>query len=340
MNESALALPAALGVAAAAGLDPFLTLLLFAVAPLGGWLPPEAMHSVADPLVVAVAAGFFVMELLVDRVRPLAAFWHLFQSVARPVAAALFAHLIVSGVTDEPLIQVVAPVTAAAVAMLVHLAKCGWSTLSWFDGDRHVRPMLIALLEDACVAALVVLALDAPRVSGAVALVGLGGLFTWGRPIMRAGVFSHMLAWERSWGSLMPFRWITEGELPADLASKVATIPHSLGRPLKAARAGGFRLPGTGLFRVGWLVVGATEPWWVARTLRGPRLSPLEVSGEGTERLESLFLQVGSSGAAGEPSLILATSGPSSEALYAEVSRGMEDGEPALETGVDRPSPS
>ncbi len=338
MSESSLVLPAALGVGAAVGLDPFLTLLLFAMAPLLGWLPAEELRALADPSVIAVAAGLFVLELLIERARPLAAYWHLLQAIARPVAGALFAHLIVSGVETEPLIQVVAPITAACVALLVHLAKRGWSTIAWFDNDRHVRPAFVRALEDACVAGFVFLSLDAPRVAGGLALATLGLLFIAGRGVMRAGMFSHLLAWRRSWGSLRPFRWMTEGDLPADLAQHVANIPRPLGRTFKVAKAGGYRLSGTGLFRGGWLVVGASDPWWIARTMRGPRLVSLNSPGPRSERTESLFLQVGAEGGPGEPSLILPRSGPSLEALNAELSRGSGSTEPATGRGVDRPS--
>jgi len=328
LSDVSLVMPAALGLAVAVGLDPYLTLLLLAVAPLAGWLPPEGLQWLADPSVVAVAAGLFTAEFLIERARPLAAYWHLLQAVARPVTAALLAHLLVSEANAEPLVQALAPVTAAAVALLVHLLKCGWSTLGWFDGDRHARPALVSLLEDACVAGMVVLSLEAAPLAGAVALGAIVVITLGGQGILRAGAFGHLLAWRRTWGSLTPFRWMAEDDLPADLASKVAEIPRPLGRTFKVARVGGLRLAGTGLFRSGWLVVGASDPWWIARTLRGPRLTPLDVGEPRNERVESLFLQVGTEGPGGDPSLVLPRSGPSLEALSAELARGLSPAEP------------
>lgn len=321
MSEAAFLMPAALGFAAAVGLDPFLTLVLLAFAPIAGWTLPAGLVPIEEPSVLAVVVVLFIAEFVVERSRTLAAYWHYLQAVARPVAGALFAHLLVDGADGDPLLQVVAPLTAAAVALLVHLAKCGANVLLWFDGDRHVRPILVSLFEDVCVAGLVVLSFDAPLVGGGVVLGGILALVTFGRGVLRAGVFGHLLSWRRSWGSLSPFRWTTEAELPADLAIKVAEIPRPLGRTFKAARVGGFRMSDSGLFRSGWLVVGAEDPWWITRSLRGARLTALDMSEPGTERTESLFLQLGGSEGSYAPSLILPRSGPSLEALNAELSR-------------------
>lgn len=328
MSEAALLMPAALGFAAAVGLDPFLTLVLLAFAPFAGWTLPAGLAPIEEPSVLAVAVVLFLAEFFVERSRTLAAFWHYLQAVARPVAGALFAHLLVGGADGDPLLQVVAPLTAAAVALLVHLAKCGANVLLWFDGDRHVRPALISLFEDVCVAGLVVLSFDAPPVAGGVVLVFILALVTLGRGILRAGVFGHLLSWRRSWGSLNPFQWTTEAELPADLASKVAEIPRPLGRSFKAARVGGFRMSDSGLFRSGWLVVGADDPWWITRSWRGARMTALDMSEPSNERTESLFLQLGGGDASHAPSLILPRSGPSLEALNAELAESAFYAEP------------
>lgn len=342
MTEVLAPLGAALGLALAVGLDVYLTLLLLALGPLAGWPVPDSVEHLGSGWVVATALMLYALEIAVERHRPVAVFWHGLHAVARPLAAALLATLFIQGPEVGALWKVAGPVLAAGVAALTHLARCGAALLSWLADDRAARPSLVAALEDALVLGLVALALDAPVL--ALAVVGILSLSAAvvGRPVLRAGAFSHRLAWKRSFGSLHPFRWIQEDELPADVAREVARIERPLGRTLKAAPAGGVRFGGSAGLRRGWLVVGTPDPRWVTRGMGGTQITVLDMDGPQSVRLAPVFLQVG--GGPSEPSLIFPRSGPSLPALEAELRRdggsdtSWEPWEPWNTQGVGTPS--
>jgi len=136
------------------------------------------------------------------------------------------------------------------------------------------------------------------------------------------------LAWSRSWGSLLPFRWRAEEELPRDLAGEVAAIPRPLGHRLKVARAAGMQLRAGGLFRPGWIVVGPTDPRWICRTLSGPRMHVLDADDSTSGRVESLFVQMTMVGT-GTYSLIFPRSGPTVEAVASEIDVALDARNPA-----------
>ena len=312
--------------------------------PWAGGPFPRRCSRCPSPWVISAAAGLYLLEAYVERTRHVGLFWHGLQALARPVAAALIASLFLSGMETGAVLSIVGPLLAAGIAALVHLAKCGWSLMSWLTDDRVSRRGLVALLEDTLVAGVVAMSLDQPAVAGVFAFTVLLGLAVAGRGIFRAGAFAHALAWARSWGSLQPFRWLSEEELPADVAREISEIERPLGRTLKAAAAAGFRFEGSGLFRPGWLVVGAPDPRWVTRTVGGPRVTVLDMDGPQSVRMAPMFLQVG--GEPGSASLVFPKSGPALAALEAELNRGKvsdrswEPWEPWNAPGVDARPPN
>ena len=317
MTELWTALAAALVLAAAVGLDLYLVLFVVALAPLGGWTVPVGLEGLSTPLVATLAGSLLLMEFVAERSAAVAAFWHLVQSFARPVAAGLLAFMVIESISGPAALQWVVPITAAAVAFLVHAAKVGWFLLGWLSSGAHARPLLVSLGEDSVALGLASLAFDAPRVGAGLVLTAVLLLVTVGRALLRAGGFSHYLAWSRSWGSLLPFRWRGEEELPRDLAAEVAAIPRPLGHRLKIARAAGMRLRVGGLFRPGWIVVGPADPRWVCRSLAGPRMHVLDADESMEVRVEPLFAQISMVGSTSY-SLIFPRSGPTVDAVTSE----------------------
>jgi len=342
--EQAAPLGAALGLAVAIGLDVYLTLLLLALAPLGAWRTPEPALLLGSPWIVATAAALYGAELIVERTRPLAVYWHIVQALARPLAAALLAHLILDPEVVGPAIRLIGPIATALVAGLVHTAKCGGGLMAWLSEDWPVRRGFLVTLEDVTAAGFVALSLDAPLVAGLLSLAFVALLAGVGGAALRAGVYGHALAWARSWGSLRGFRWLGEHELPADVVQELEKLERSLGRSLKVAPAAGFRLDASGLFRPGWLVVGAQHPHWVTRSITGCRVTALDLSGPKGMRVESVFMQVGQN--PGGPSMVFPRNGPTAATLEAELRRGFESAggwepwEPWNDLGVNAEPPN
>ncbi len=321
MTDLWAATAAALVLSTAMGLDLYLTLVLLSLAPHAGWILPSGLEALATTLVAGLAAGLWLMETAAERVPAVAAYWHLVQSLARAVAAALMAYLLVTAAGAPPSMLVVAPLTAAATAAVTHLAKLGWFMVSWWSSYDVARKILLSVGEDTVALALVALAVGAPGwgglgVAGAMLLLVL----LW-PDLLRAGAYSHYLAWSRSWDSLRPVRWRSEEELSADLAGEVAAIGRPLGHRLRVTPAGGFRVPGIGLFRPGWLVVGPADPRWVCRTLRGPRMVVLDPDGARMAGVEPLFVRV-PAGSDSAGTLIFPRGGPNLEAIASGITAG------------------
>ena len=332
MTEIWILLATSLVLAVAVGLDLYWTLFLVSVAPYAGWEVPTGLGGLATPLVIALAGSLWVMEAVAERWPAIATFWHLVQALARPVAAGLLAFLVLDGVSTGVSLAITVPLTGAALALLVHAAKGGWFLLGWLTPDPPARPAFVSALEDTVTLGLVALAFDAPLVGGGVVVALLLALVLFGGALLRAGGFAYYLAWSRSWGSLRPFRWAAEDDLPGDLAGEVAAIPRPLGHRLKVTRAAGLHFPGTGVFRSGWVVLGPADPRWVCRTLSGPRMQVLDPDGPLVVGVEPLFSRI-TVGAEQPSVLIFPRGGPTVDTVMDEIGASMgrstSDGAPA-----------
>lgn len=117
----------ALGLATLAGLNLYLTVLVAGCAVRFHWLELDGMYQhlavLANPLVLGVAAGMYVVEFFADKVPWIDSFWDLAHTVIRPAGAVCLA-LAALGKMD-PALMTVAALLAGTASLATHGVKSG-----------------------------------------------------------------------------------------------------------------------------------------------------------------------------------------------------------------------
>lgn len=304
-------------LALAAGLDLYLTLLFIGAGPVLGWWDayPGALGDLNSTGVLVMVGTFYLLELLSEFFPSAALFWNAFHAVIRPVAGALLALLLLDG---HPL-AVAAPASLAAgvLASGAHATRAGGGVLLWLDARGKPSRLLVALLEDAMVLGLVVLALDAPAAAvAAVAVTALAAARFIGSQV-RAFAFAVGLVWARVWLTLGQPRWRDPEEFPAWVREALEGDVMAPGGGLRGTPAAGHRLPGAPRFATGWVVVRGDTPLFVFRRRVATRAVDLGAF-RAEQVAESAFFRRVELGGAASCNLYFRLDGPRREALRAE----------------------
>lgn len=309
-------------LAVAAGLDLYLTLFLLGLAARVGWgapLPGNLGDLGAVPL-LAMAAGFFLVELGAERAGRVSLFWNSAHAPIRALGAFL---LLVLALPGAPLpTQMVGGMVAVLLAGVAHGGRFGSRQLLRLAAPRPPSFALVSLAEDVVVLALVAMALDAPA-TGAVAGLALVALaLTVGRPAIRASFFGLRLAWG-VWASLLSHRrWRAPAEFPAWLRRVGRGDDLAPGGLLRGAPAGGWRIPGGGPFRTGWVVITGSGPFFLYRGLFRVRSTSLSGARVRAVVERAVFQRVELLDASHHPfALLLPRDGPAADVLRGEFRR-------------------
>ena len=117
----------ALGLASLAGINLYLTVLVAGIAVRFNWLELASTHEslgvLADPWVICIAGGLFLVEFCADKVPWVDSLWDSIHTVIRP-AGGIFLGLAALGNLD-PALTVVAVLITGGAALSTHGAKAG-----------------------------------------------------------------------------------------------------------------------------------------------------------------------------------------------------------------------
>lgn len=321
-----------LPLAFAAGLDLYLTLLVLAGVSLMSPDPvlPPAVADLGRPWIVAVVGTLYLAEAAAEQ-RPLSdLFWHSAQVLARPVAAALLAVLVLD--RHSGLAMVGGGLAAAALAFVVHGVKMGGGLLLDHVVERPPARGLRTLGEDALTGGLLILTLEAPPVAGIVTLTAVLIILVGGPTLRRAHHFALRLAWGAVAHLVSPDRWRGPAELPGwcgkEPISPAGDALESFG--LKGTRAGAWGVPGAGGFRHGWVLCSRARPLFAYPQGRGGVGEPLppDAAPRVTRHLLCTRAELGDG--ADRVLLLFPRDGPGSEALEAELARERGEARGAL----------
>jgi hypothetical protein len=183
MTASLVPLLAAVGIAAAAGLNVYMVLLILGlVARITGALTlPPPLDLLTSTGVLLALGLLLTLDIFVSKAPQLRRLAERIGFVARPVGGALAALAVTSGSSLDP---VVASLVGLAIATLVHwLGGLVRSAVAGFAGGQALP--LASLLIDMLAAAGAILTLRAPVVGAAVALLTIAGLAIAARQIRR-----------------------------------------------------------------------------------------------------------------------------------------------------------
>lgn len=269
-SELSLLASQLLSVSIAGGLNLYATVALLGVASRFGWIQtlPPALLGLENELIIASAGALFLIEFVVDKIPHLDSLWDALHTFIRPIATALLA--LGALATQEPVLQIGGALLAGSVALATHMAKAG------FRMARNARPGTaankgISLAEDAAALVLagVVLRFSAaaPWIAGGFIVLAL----LLAPRLLRAFILGIRALSAFLRGFFGTAQWHDVDEVPPRLRALLPPQPIAQAAP-RAARAALSGPAGVvGAFRNGWLVVTGEGPFFVYRTILGPR---------------------------------------------------------------------
>lgn len=252
MNQSTFDLPLMiLAGAAAIGLSPYAALAAIGLfAYLGAAGLPVGLTGLAAPSLWGVMAGWTVIDGALSHFRLTDLVWNVLHTIARPVAALLFAAAVLDGFPATS--QWLGSLGALLVALLVHISVLAVRSAartagpeSWLPGLTAARLLVAALL--------MVVAVAAPWLAAAAAAV----------------LVMAPLAWApRLWGAaILSITAILRALTRPDLQHEWQVGPDTLPRPLRhAAQAALGPVPGPIRHcRATLARLGSRWPYWRGR---------------------------------------------------------------------------
>ena len=308
-------------LALAAGVDLYLTLLFIGAAPTTGlWATPlpGALGDLASPQVLVMVGAFYVAEFTAERFPPAGLAWNAMHAVIRPVSGLLLALLLLDG---QPLPLVIGgSVLGGLLASVAHGVRTGAWVLHELEGREGPSPGLVSLAEDAVVLGVVALSFDAPLWAFGISLVLLAATAPLTPSRVRAFVYAIRLGVGRIFRPLGLRRWRRDDELPEWVTRTLHGDEGSLafGDALRGCPAGGWRLPRTSGFAVGWIVVRGGAPIFVHRRGGRPHVVALDDTGGRGVRDGDLYRRIDLDSEGAPAFLLVGWSGPSTESLSAE----------------------
>ncbi len=160
------AIPLAFTASWAAGINPYLLVLLMGIlGRVSDWAVPEAFERTD---VLAVFAVLAVIDTVADKVMWLDSGWDAVNTVIRPIAGAVVATLIAAPTVDIPTAVVAAG--GGAVALLTHVAKAT-TRLAVNTSPEPASNIAVSVGEDVAVAAVVAVAVVNPWLAAAIAVI-------------------------------------------------------------------------------------------------------------------------------------------------------------------------
>jgi len=160
------AIPLAFTASWAAGINPYLLVLLLGIAGrLTDWDVPAGFERTDVLIIFAVLA---VVDTVADKVMWLDSGWDAVNTVIRPVAGAVVAALIASPYVDIPTVAIAA--AGGTVALVTHLAKAT-TRLAVNTSPEPASNVAVSVAEDVAVAGTVAVAVVNPWLAAGIALV-------------------------------------------------------------------------------------------------------------------------------------------------------------------------
>ena len=164
-----------LPISVSSGINLYATVLTAGLAVRFGWIKdiPAGFDVLGHWLVITVAATFFVLEFLADKVQFIDNLLDAIHSFIRPLGASLLTVAVIGQL--DPLIAVIAGLFAGSIALLSHGGKAGSRlALNAVTPAENVSNITVSVVEDILASSLTFLALRYPYHAAVVAILLLG----------------------------------------------------------------------------------------------------------------------------------------------------------------------
>lgn len=215
-------LSAALGLAALAGLNLYLTVFATGLAIHFHWitLGPQyqSLAVLGDPIVLWISGALFVLEFFADKIPWVDSIWDVAHTVIRPIGAVLLAIQVLGH--PSPTFTVIVALLAGATALAAHTAKATTRLVSNTSPEPFSN-IGLSLGEDVAVVGGLALIYHHPFVALAIIAVALGSFFYFAPRIMRAARAKLWLIWRKL---NEPAGTRVQERLPLDLPASLAPV--------------------------------------------------------------------------------------------------------------------
>jgi Domain of unknown function (DUF4126) len=287
-------LAVALGLAALAGINLYLTVFVTGLAIHFQWitLAPQyqSLEILGNPWIITIAGILYFLEFLADKIPWVDSIWDAVHTVIRPIGGALLAIQVLGH--PSPAYTVIVALLAGGTSLVAHTAKAA-TRLASNSSPEPFSNIGLSLGEDAAVLGGLALVHFNPILALVIFLICIGVFFYFAPRILRAMKVKIWLAWRKLNG---PANRDVPVKLPPTLPARLAPIfgrENVLGETIAWAvpcvSGRGRRIPAN-LF--GALVATTEEPGritFVARKGRQPFTRAIELEGSNMTH-ESKFL--------------------------------------------------
>ncbi|HEU0208865.1 MAG TPA: DUF4126 domain-containing protein [Candidatus Udaeobacter sp.] len=212
-------LAVALGLAALAGLNLYLTVFATGLAIHFHWitLAPQyqSLEVLANPWVISIAGVLYFLEFFADKIPWVDSIWDAVHTVIRPIGGALLAIQVLGH--PSPAFTVIVALLAGGTSLIAHTAKAATRLVSNTSPEPFSN-IGLSLGEDAAVLGGLALVHFNPLLALIIFLVGIGAFFYFAPRILRAIKAKIWFAWKKLNG---PAGRNLEVQLPVALPARL-----------------------------------------------------------------------------------------------------------------------
>jgi len=215
-------LAVALGLAALAGINLYLTVFVTGLAIHFHWitLAPQyqSLEVLGNPWIITVAGILYFLEFFADKIPWVDSIWDAVHTIIRPIGGALLAIQVLGH--PSPALTVIVALLAGGTSLVAHTAKAA-TRLASNTSPEPFSNIGLSLGEDAAVLGGLALVHFNPVLALVIFLIGIAAFFYFAPKILRAMKAKIWLAWKKLNG---PADRELPAKLPLTLSVRLASI--------------------------------------------------------------------------------------------------------------------
>jgi len=215
-------LAVALGLAALAGVNLYLTVFVTGLAIHFHWitLAPQyqSLGILGNPWIITVAGILYFLEFFADKIPWVDSIWDAVHTIIRPIGGALLAIQVLGH--PSPTLTIIVALLAGGTSLIAHTAKAA-TRLASNASPEPFSNIGLSLGEDAAVLGGLALVHFNPVLALVIFLIAIAAFFYFAPKILRAMKAKIWLAWKKLNG---PANRNAPVELPATLPARLGSV--------------------------------------------------------------------------------------------------------------------
>src|SRR5947199_2988654 len=191
-------LAVALGLAALAGINLYLTVFVAGLAIHFHWITLasqyQSLEVLANPWIITVAGVLYFLEFFADKIPWVDSIWDAVHTIIRPIGGVLLAIQVLGH--PSPAFTVIVALLAGGTSLVAHTAKAA-TRLASNTSTEPFSNIGLSLREDAAVLGGLALMHFNPLLALIILLIAIGAFFYFALRILRATKAKIWLAWKK-----------------------------------------------------------------------------------------------------------------------------------------------